>query len=66
MLLTILARSSSVAPSALAVPAAISEALDYDRFLRGPSTHLLLSSAFRFCFAIRFRHQRSPRFYTDF
>jgi len=38
MLLTIPARSSGFAPSLLANPAAISEALDYDRFFEALSS----------------------------
>src|SRR4030095_9718661 len=45
MLLTNPARTSSFAPSLLAHPAAISEALDYDRFFEALSSCFLLSSS---------------------
>jgi hypothetical protein len=67
MLLTIPGSSSSFAPSLLPVSAAISEALDYDRFFEALSScFLLFSLAIRAGCASRWRLQRSPRFYTDF
>jgi hypothetical protein len=60
------ARTSSVALSFLAVFAAISEALDYDRFFEALSSYFAVSFAIRAFAASRCRHQRSPRFYTDF
>jgi hypothetical protein len=61
-----LSAAFSSPPSFLAVFAAISEALDYDRFFRVPSNFFAASFAIRAFASSRCRHQRSLRFYTDF
>ena len=50
----------------LANPAAISEALDYDRFLSDPSTPSKFFRFVRLASCVAFRVQRSLGFYTDF